>query len=246
MSSVETFMSGLRDHGNLEAMFDVLPDIYFYVKDRHCRWVLCNNATLRLLNLNCQADVVGKTEYDFFPKKVADAIHQDDLELIENDRSLVNRTELIVDETGHLVWVSTSKLPLYGHDGEVRGLMGTTRVLQRSEMLPDSFQQFARAVEYIQKNYGERIDVKALAKMCGLSDSQFRRRFRQLFKLPPQQFVLKVRMPAACHLLSATDESLSEVALRAGFCDQSYFTRQFKAFFEMSPKTYRDTWRKNL
>ena len=82
--------------------------------------------------------------------------------------------------------------------------------------------------------------------MSGLSDSQFRRRFRQQFKLPPQQFVLKVRMQAACHLLSATDESLAEVALLCGFCDQSYFTRQFRAFFDLSPKRYREIWRRDF
>ncbi|MEM9160473.1 MAG: AraC family transcriptional regulator, partial [Verrucomicrobiota bacterium] len=230
--------------GNLEAMFDILPDIYFYVKDRECRWVLCNEASLRLLNLKSKDEIVGKTEYDFFPKKVADTIHQDDLDLIENNRSLINRTELIVDEIGHMLWVSTNKLPLYGHDGEVRGLMGTTRVLRRSDTLPDSFQQFAKAVEFIQKRYSEPIDVKELARMSGLSDSQFRRRFGQLFGAAPQQFVLKVRLQAACHLLSSSDESLSEIAQRCGFCDQSYFTRQFRGFFDISPKKYRDTWRR--
>jgi AraC-like DNA-binding protein len=244
-SRVTTFMSLLRDHGNIESMFDILPDIYFYVKDADCQFVLCNDATLQLFNLKRKSDIIGKTEYEFFPKKMADPIHKDDENVVRNNQKIVNRTELIVDDQGGLVWVSTNKIPIYGYLGEVLGLMGTTRVLRRQDMLPDTFRHFAPVIEYIQKNYHKPIEVSYLSELCCLSESQFRKRFRQLFSLPPHQFIIKVRIQAACHLLKTTNEGLCDIAIKTGFCDQSYFTRQFRSFLALSPKKYRDRWSLN-
>lgn len=238
----EKFMAQLRDHGNVEIMFDILPDIYFYIKDKNYQFVLCNDATSRLFNLKKKSDVIGKTEFEFFPKKIADAIRHDDYRIMHHAESIVNRTEMIVNEFGNLIWVSTSKLPLLGHKGEVLGVMGTTRVLREAESLPEDYQPFATAINYIQENYHTVIDVTELANMCFLSNSQFRSRFRAVFTMPPQQFILKVRIQAACHLLSTTEKSLTDIAMHCGFCDQSYFTRQFRSSLDISPKKYRERW----
>jgi AraC-like DNA-binding protein len=41
-------------------------------------------------------------------------------------------------------------------------------------------------------------------------------------------------------MLLSSKEPISEIALQCGFCDQSYFTRQFSHFFGLTPKRYRD------
>lgn len=238
----EKFMAQLRDHGNIETMFDILPDICFYIKDQNYQFMLCNEAMARIFNLRKKSDVIGKTEYEFFPKKIADAIRHDDFRIIHHSESILNRTELIVNEFGNIIWVSTSKLPLFGHNGEVLGVMGTTRVLSESESLPEDYQPFAKAIKYIKNNYHTVIDVAELANMSFLSNSQFRSRFKAVITMPPQQFILKVRVQAACHLLSTTEKSLTDIALHCGFCDQSHFTRQFRSFLDISPKKYRERW----
>ncbi|MCP4316596.1 MAG: AraC family transcriptional regulator [Hyphomicrobiales bacterium] len=223
-------------------MFDILPDIYFYIKDENCRWIMCNKASLRLLNFRDQTEVYGATEYDFFPPKIAETIHLDDRDVIDNRRRIINRTELIVDETGHLIWVSSNKLPLIAKDGNVAGLMGTTRILTRSDGLPEEYQQFRSVIDHIQANVDEKIDIKELAQISCLSNSQFRKRFRTHFRLSPQEFILRTRLQAASKILISTDRPIINVALSCGFGDQSYFTRQFSKFFEQSPIRYRATW----
>ena len=239
---VSNFLSGLRERGNFEEMFDILPDIYFYIKDHNCRWVMCNKACLRLLNYRNLTEVYGATEDDFFPPKIAEMIRQDDEDVIANQRRIINRTELIVDEVGHLTWVSTNKLPLISKDGSVAGLMGTTRVLSRSDRLPEEYQQFRSVIDHIQANVGEKIDIKELARISCLSNSQFRKRFGKHFRLSPQEFILRARLQAASKVLISTDRPIINVALSCGFSDQSYFTRQFSKFFEQSPGRYRATW----
>lgn len=239
---VSDFLSGLRNRGGIEEIFEVFHDIMFYIKDRDCRWIMCNQACLRLLNFRDQKMVYGATEYDIYPPKIAEMILKDDREVIETNSPIINRTELIVDKSGHLIWVSTNKLPLTANDGTVAGLMGTTRILSHSEMLPDEFQQFRPVIDHIQSNVGNKINIKELAQISFLSNSQFRKRFRMQFRVSPQEFVLRARLQAASKKLISTDQPIIEVALGCGFSDQSYFTKQFSKFFEQSPRRYRTTW----
>jgi AraC-like DNA-binding protein len=239
---VSDFLSGLRNRGGIEEIIEVFHDIMFYIKDRDCRWIMCNQVCLRLLNFRDQKMVYGATEYDIYPPKIAEMILKDDREVIETNSPIINRTELIVDKSGHLIWVSTNKLPLTANDGTVAGLMGTTRILSHSEMLPDEFQQFRPVIDHIQSNVGNKINIKELAQISFLSNSQFRKRFRMQFRVSPQEFVLRARLQAASKKLISTDQPIIEVALGCGFSDQSYFTKQFSKFFEQSPRRYRTTW----
>ena len=236
------YLSGLKSYADFEEILDLIPDIMIYIKDKDCRWITCNNACLRLLNFNNKKEVYGITEYDIFPKKIAEAIHLDDLDVIEGRKRIIGRTELIVSETGHLVWVSTNKLPLIGQDANVAGLVGTTRILTRSDKLPDDYQQFRPVIDHIQANLDRKIDIKELARISFLSNSQFRKRFRKHFRLSPRDFILRARLQAASKLLISTDLAIINVALNCGFSDQSYFTKQFGKFFEQSPSRYRATW----
>ncbi len=240
---VDNFLDNLQNRGNIEEMFEFLPDIYFYIKDRSCRWIMCNQACLRLCHFRDQSEVYGTMERDVFPSKIAQAIYQDDRNVIDNNQRIVNRTELIVNEIGYLTWVSTNKLPLIAKDGSTAGLMGITRVLAYSNQFPDDYKQFREVMDYIQSHLAERIDIKKLAKISFLSDSQFRKRFRQKFHLSPQEFIIRTRLQTASRMLITSDEPLITVALKCGFTDQSYFTRQFSKFFEQSPGCYRSNWR---
>jgi AraC-like DNA-binding protein len=239
---VRKFLDGLDDRGKVEEMFELLPDIYFYIKDHNRHWVMCNSACLRLLNFRDQSEVYGATEYDFFPPVIAEAIRLDDQDVIGNSRRIINRVELIVGETGHLTWVSTNKIPLVAKNGSIAGLMGTTRIMSRSDHLPENFQRFRKAIDHIQSGLASRIDIKELARLCALSDSQFRKSFKAQFRLSPQEFILRSRLQFAARLLVDGDTPIIDVAINSGFTDQSYFTRQFRVFFQQTPKRYRTTW----
>ncbi len=240
------WLAALPALSNFAEIFEFVPDTYFYVKDSDCRWRSCNEAALALFNARSREEILGRTEHDFFPRQIADPINRDDRSIIETGRQIINKTEVIVDETGRLIWVSTTKLPLRDAKGVICGLMGVTRILHRTETLPDGYRQFSKVIHYIQEHYHDNIEVSALARIACLSESQFRKRFRKLFKFPPQQFILKVRMQAAARLLATTDARIVDIAFRSGFSDQSYFTRQFSGFFGLSPKKYRDRWNGRL
>jgi AraC-like DNA-binding protein len=68
----------------------------------------------------------------------------------------------------------------------------------------------------------------------------FERRFQSAFHLTPQKFLRKLRLRIASRALMNTDESLSEIALKCGFADQSHFSREFRRHFGRTPRGYRE------
>jgi AraC-like DNA-binding protein len=236
---IAAFFDALRDRGSIERMFDFLPDVSFYIKDRQCRWMACNTSAVQSLNFRDRVEIIGATEFDFFPRQIAETIYNDDQRVMATGERLVNRIEVILDQSGHLVWVATNKVPLFDRTGTVIGLMGITRVISTSSELPAGFRSFQAAITYIQEHLHQEIRMDDLAALSNLSTSQFRKRFRMLFHLSPREFVLRTRLQTAARRLSMTRDPIIYVALDSGFSSQSYFTAQFRAFFGTSPNKFR-------
>jgi len=239
---VTELKAAMRDQTSISELFEYLPEIIFFVKDLQFRLLMVNDACVRLLKASDKKDVIGKSGFDFYPKLRADAFHEDDKLVFDNGKPLFNRLELILDEQGTMSWFSTNKLPLFGKNGKVIGLMGTTRNLGKAEGLSQFPPKISNALEYISENYKSPISIESLAEISHLSISQFRRNFKKVFKMSPLQFILKLRIQASCNLLRSSDDGLLEIAEASGFSDQSYFSKQFKQHIGLSPGHYRSKY----
>jgi PAS domain S-box-containing protein len=109
----------------LRALIDNLPDC-IYAKDAAGRKTLANPADLKNLGKKTEADAIGKSDFDFFPKEVAEKFWADDQRVLAGN-PVINREEYFCDETGRKHWLLTSKLPLRDHPGSVIGLVGIGR-----------------------------------------------------------------------------------------------------------------------
>ncbi|MGY8663803.1 AraC family transcriptional regulator [Bradyrhizobium sp. UFLA05-109] len=96
-----------------------------------------------------------------------------------------------------------------------------------------------RLREHIDANIEHRISVEALARLANLSVCYFVRAFKQSMGLTPHDYLIRRRVERTKELLSETDLSLSEIALAAGFADQSHCARRFRQHVGMSPRDYR-------
>ncbi|HXI07316.1 MAG: helix-turn-helix domain-containing protein [Bradyrhizobium sp.] len=96
-----------------------------------------------------------------------------------------------------------------------------------------------RLREHIDANIDQRIRVEALARLANLSVCYFVRAFKQSVGVTPHDYLIRRRVERAMELLSGTDLSLSEIALAAGFADQSHCARRFRQHVGMSPRDYR-------
>ena len=81
--------------------------------------------------------------------------------------------------------------------------------------------------------------MQQIAAEFGLSTSHFSRAFRISTGLPPHQWLLRRRVTTAKQLMTVRDLSLSEIAISAGFANQSHFTRVFSSVVGVSPGAWR-------
>ncbi|MCC8943582.1 helix-turn-helix transcriptional regulator [Bradyrhizobium sp. Arg62] len=96
-----------------------------------------------------------------------------------------------------------------------------------------------RIREHIDANIDQRISVEALARLANLSVCYFVRAFKQSAGLTPHDYLIRRRVERTMEMLSRTNLSLSEIALAAGFADQSHCARRFRQHVGMSPRDYR-------
>ena len=231
-------MDGL---GGLESLFENLPNVSFWVKDLEGRFVMGNQQVVRMCGLREESELIGKTDFDFFPKHVAEHFRRDDLNVIHTKKKTVDRIEPISNDDGSLSWYTTNKVPVHGKDGKIIGVAGTTRHLNKGPG-PQPYMEFSAVMEFITKNYAQSIEIGQLAKIAALSVSQFERRFQRIFQESPSQFIIKVRINAACKELVNNHNLIGWVANASGFSDQSYFSKQFVKFMGITPRQYREKY----
>jgi PAS domain S-box-containing protein len=111
----------------LRTLIDNVPD-YIYIKDVDSRFILVNPATAHLLGVKAIEEVIGKTDADFFPPKLARQFRADEQALMRSGQPLLNHEERAIDQkTGKPVWNLTTKVPLRDPQGKVIGLVGINR-----------------------------------------------------------------------------------------------------------------------
>ena len=144
---------------------------------------------------------------------------------------------------GEPEWFITDKLPLFDDDGRVVGVCGIVRSYEGSRRALQPYLDLAPVADYIKAHSGEAISVRELARMAGLSVRQFERKFFDTFHTTPKHYLMRLRVLLACDELLETRQSITEIALAAGFCDHSAFARHFRKHMGVSPREYREKYR---
>ncbi len=115
-----------KERNLLRTLIDNIPDA-IYVKDIQCRKTIANLADIHNMGLKLEADVLGKDDFDLFPKELAEGFIADDRTVIQTGQPVINREEYVIDEQGQKHWLVTSKLPLRDEKGQTNGLVGIGR-----------------------------------------------------------------------------------------------------------------------
>jgi AraC family transcriptional regulator len=96
-----------------------------------------------------------------------------------------------------------------------------------------------RAEERLRASFREPPGLEALAAEAGVHPVNFVRAFRARFGAPPGDYVRGLKVEWAARVLASTARPLAEIALAAGFADQSHFTRVFRRRTGVTPARYR-------
>ena len=235
----EAFVASIADVSTLIEMFACLDDVYFFMKDSEGRFMGGNALQLEKLGLSTEADMIGKSDYDFFPSYMIAHYHADDQRVMQSGKPIIRRSELVANPDGSLSWHLTSKFPLFSRDGSCVGIAGVMRDMARSAGSVQPYRAMRKAVEHIAAHYAAPLKMADLAKATGLSLSQFDRRFREALGQTPSRFLIHYRLTKASQLLVRTDFTIGRIALEVGFYDHSHFSREFQKLFGIAPGRYR-------
>ncbi len=110
----------------LRALLDHIPDrVYF--KDVASRFLRISKSMATRMGLDDPAEVIGKTDYDFYPRESAEEFFNDEQRIIVTGQPLVNKLEKLIDRDGRESWASVTKVPIYTKSGSVTGIIGISR-----------------------------------------------------------------------------------------------------------------------
>lgn len=222
-----------------QELFEHLPGILFFIKNARSQMICASRSLRRRLNAAGDLELVGTTDYDYFPRAIADAFVRDDRQVMITRQPLLNRVEINYNDQRVFDWIVTNKFPLVARDGRAIGVIGTIQGYDGADDSFSPFPELGSVVAYVRAHLRERLSVSTLAEHTGVSVRQLHRRFARTFGLSVQEFITKTRIQAASDLLARTDRPIAEIALDCGFCDQSAFTHQFRRKTSLTPRQYR-------
>lgn len=98
-----------------------------YFKDIDSKFILMDKALVEQFGVRDQSDLVGKSDFDFFPKDLAEMKRQDEITIMKTGVPIISKMEPGLNALGQTIVLSTSKYPLYNYEGKIIGTWGTSR-----------------------------------------------------------------------------------------------------------------------
>ena len=234
----------------MQRLFDTLPDVVFFAKDRQGRYTHGNRTLLERLRLTSPAQLIGRKVDEVFPGPLGQRFAAQDAQVLHAGREVTDQLELHLFPNRVPGWCLTHKLawreaePAGGRRGNtIVGLVGISRDLPApgvSHATPAAtYARVARVVDRLQRDYAEPLAIADLAREAGLSMAQLERQILHLYRLTPRQLLARARLDAALERLVGSADSVADIAHACGYADHSAFTRQFRRSTGLSPRDYR-------
>jgi AraC-like DNA-binding protein len=236
---ISAFLDRLEPGAHFEQLISCLPDTNYFAKNREGQFVLMDEGFVAMLGCTRKEDVLGKTDFDFFPKDLARKYVSDDRKVLSTGEPLRDLIEPVPDEDLTFSWWAVNKVPLRDRAGNVIGVAGITSKLSIHTAPSQYGETMFGVLQYIGEHYRRRLNMSELAGQAGLSVRSLERNFLKTFNTTPLRYINRVRLQAVRHSLIHTNKPLSTISDECGFYDQSHMTAQFTKHFGVSPRKYR-------
>ncbi|MEN3186247.1 MAG: PAS domain-containing protein [Atribacterota bacterium] len=117
----------VEDHSQQEAslfrlILENAPSV-IALKDHQSRFLWTSAFHLQIMGVSRLEDVVGKTDFDFFPQEEAQGFYRDEQEIIATGKPVVNKVEKAHFRDGTIHWMLTTKVPVKDENGEIVGIL---------------------------------------------------------------------------------------------------------------------------
>jgi PAS domain S-box-containing protein len=130
----------------LRTLIDNLP-FSIYVKDMECRKVVANITDVEKMGYTSEAEVLGKTDLELFEGGDGIPSYNDDLLVVKEGRSIINREEHFSNPGGGLRWTVTTKVPLFDQSGKIVGMVGIGRDITEQKKAHETILKLSKSIE---------------------------------------------------------------------------------------------------
>lgn len=115
-----------RERSLLRGIIDSLP-APIYAKDTQSRFIACNTVVAQYMGTT-PAEAIGKTDFDFYPREMAEGFFTDEQTLMRSGEALIEREEVVLNRsTGEVRHFATTKVPFRDKSGNIIGVIGIGR-----------------------------------------------------------------------------------------------------------------------
>ncbi|MFG6358282.1 MAG: AraC family transcriptional regulator [Acetatifactor sp.] len=97
-----------------------------------------------------------------------------------------------------------------------------------------------KIIEHIREHYDGSISLRDLAAQFHMSEGHLCRFFKSMTRMSPVEYINFYRVSMSMELLRQTDLEISDIAMRTGFNNISYYNRLFRRYMHMTPTQYRE------
>ncbi|MGZ0708931.1 helix-turn-helix domain-containing protein [Coraliomargarita sp. W4R53] len=220
------------------ALWDLLDDVSFWVKDLEGRFVWVNQCLAEQAQAP-REKIVGTRDSDWFFNELAYVYMEDDSTVVEEQQPILNKPELVMSSAGEVIWHVTSKFPYHDASGRIMGTYGMSQPMEAVGDLPAEYVDLSLIVSYAREQLASGVTVAGLAKRANMSLSTLERTVERHLKITPLKLLQRIRMHRARHLLTTSSLKVGEVALECGYESFSSFSRAFRKAYGCAPGTVR-------
>jgi len=106
----------------LQTLIHSIPDLV-WLKDTQGVYLACNKRFEDFFGAK-EDKIIGKTDYDFVHKELADFFREDDKNVMTNNQTSINEEEIVFASDGHRELIQATKIPIYDEQGKLMGVLG--------------------------------------------------------------------------------------------------------------------------
>ncbi|GAB2622771.1 hypothetical protein GCM10027035_18240 [Emticicia sediminis] len=184
----------------LRTLIDNLPDT-IYFKDTEARKLISNRVDLSLQGVSNEEEVIGKTDLELYPDKNSCLGYEQDMEILRTGKAIINYEESFKTNDEHLLWLQTSKIPVYDDSKQIIGLLGIGRDIterklaeQKLESVNKELQKYVQQLlisnaELEQFAYVASHDLQEPLRMVTSFLSQIERKYKDIIDEKGKQYI---------------------------------------------------------
>jgi len=149
----------VTEKNRLDTLLNTIPDL-IWLKDTDGTYLFCNPMFERFFGEK-ESGIVGKSDYDFVDKELADFFRQKDKEAMSKGSPSVNSEWVTFADDGHRALLETIKTPLYGEQGQIIGVLGVARDVTTMWKAHEEIKELNKSLEFkIEEETAKRVQAE--------------------------------------------------------------------------------------